>query len=409
MRRRAVWLLGLFVAPFTPLACMLAFDVGPTPTDAGPDVVLDSGGDRTESGVDASPGGFDVPSRWSTRVVANLTATIGWGASFDPAGKYLYLPREQPDASPLFARYDVNEPFADAAVPTTELNGESSRYVGGAVFQGEMLFVPDVGSANAITFPSPAFGDSTTWSKTSLGGTKGAFRGIAVSPSCAFAAPRDTSTKLSSSCILQVGWTPHAVPGPSSNGATVGPDGYFYLAPVDGPTIVRGLASQIVVDGGLESFDPPPSDAGASLSTKYAGVVASKDAVYFIPAPGSDGVVLRFDTTGAFAKPSSWTRHAITGTSGFFGGVFDGRYLYLVPAADMTAYRYDTTEKSFDQGWESHEIAPKAPGTDTFHGGAFDGRYVYFVGAEGGVLARFDTLPDRPDGGAAGTPSPSFY
>lgn len=337
MRRRAMWLLGLFVAPFTPLACMLAFDVAPAPTDAGADVVFDTVGDRTESGVpDAGPGGFDVASRWSTRVVANLTATIGWGASFDPAGKYLYLPREQPDASPLFARYDVTEPFADAGVSTTELNGQSSRYVAGAFAVGEMLFVPDIASANAISFPSSAFGDSTSWSATPLGGTKGSFRGIAVSSDCAFAAPKDSATKIASRCNLAVTWTSNTEGGPSSSGATVDPDGgYVYFAPADGPTVARAVANQAVTDGGIESFDPTAPDATSSTIPKFAGVVASKDALYFLPAAGSDGVVLRYDTSGAFAKPSSWARHAIAGTGGFFGGVFDGRYLYLVPAGDM--------------------------------------------------------------------------
>lgn len=392
-------------------ACTLSFDLGPAPqVDGG----ADSPSDVAAEGAvkDAGAPTFDDPNRWSVRVVPELADTIGWGAAFDPVGRYLYLPRERADAAPLLGRYAVDQPFADASIATQTFTGDSMRYVAGAYEQQTMLFVPDLPGTVAVRFPSSDFGDPSKWSMDPVGGSKTTFRGLAVSPKCVFAAPSNASTKIASRCgTTAVAWTTNgAGPGPLSHGAVAGPDGFFYFAPVASSVVVRGAATQTMDDGGLESYDTTLADAGpVGLPPTFGGVVAAGKAIYFLPGAGSDGVVLRYDTDGAFAKPSSWSRHTIAGSGGFFGGVFDGRFLYLVPARDLKVVRYDTT-KSIDTGWEATTLTgvPQPSIPDTFHAGAYDGRYVYFVGAEGGVVVRFDTLPDRDGGSEGGAPAPSF-
>jgi hypothetical protein len=73
-------------------------------------------------------------------------------------------------------------------------------------------------------------------------------------------------------------------------------------------------------------------------------------------------------------------------TDGYFGIVFDGRYVYHVPCRDKTTFharalRHDSQGdfKSADS-WEAYDAA----GTDDlitvgYGGGAFDGRYVYYA------------------------------
>jgi hypothetical protein len=92
----------------------------------------------------------------------------------------------------------------------------------------------------------------------------------------------------------------------------------------------------------------------------------------------------------------------------FVGGIFDGRYLYLVPflssgrlAMRTVVVRYDTLA-AFEAtaSWSSFDLGTVDPRAQYFQGGAFDGRYVYFVPygdpagsppAASGVAARYDT------------------
>ncbi len=93
--------------------------------------------------------------------------------------------------------------------------------------------------------------------------------------------------------------------------------------------------------------------------------------------------------------------------TGFFGGVFDGRYVYFVPYANTSYHgevmRYDT-QAAFDSiaSWAVFRLDASSVGTqgEGFAGGVFDGRYVYFVpyysdaGSYHGEVARYDTNGD---------------
>ena len=88
-------------------------------------------------------------------------------------------------------------------------------------------------------------------------------------------------------------------------------------------------------------------------------------------------------------------------SKGFYGAVFDGRYIYFVPYFN-TAYsgqvtRYDTTG-SFTQSssWSFFDTASLNANSKGFYGAVFDGRYIYFVpynnGNIHGQVTRFDAL-----------------
>jgi hypothetical protein len=129
--------------------------------------------------------------------------------------------------------------------------------------------------------------------------------------------------------------------------------------------------------------------------------------VYFLPNYDGtpDSTVVRFDSRGDFADAGSWTTHDTTsehpGTGSFQGGVFDGRYLYLVPYGPSSALggsvtRYDT-QAAFDAGtaWTIFDATQVSATAVGFSGGTFDGRYVYFVGGPPRVTTlRYDTSSD---------------
>jgi hypothetical protein len=156
-------------------------------------------------------------------------------------------------------------------------------------------------------------------------------------------------------------------------------------------------------------------DAGASggLNTKgYYGGAFDGRYVYFIPR--HDGAVfhtrvLRYDTHMDFKRSESWDAYDADLAHSHHGAIFDGRYLYLVPgyAGDVfkedtlsgTLVRYDTRGGFKDPGsWRSFD-ASRIAGLQAvgFDGGAFDGRYLYFVPLSKGVVLRYDTRGDLAD------------
>lgn len=125
-----------------------------------------------------------------------------------------------------------------------------------------------------------------------------------------------------------------------------------------------------------------------------------------------NGTVVRYDTTAEFAAPNSWEKFDLSPVSnaakGFFGGAFDGRYVYFVPFDNGvsnyhgTVVRYDTTGKFGDRpAWEAFDVSSKGPKAVGFVGAVFDGRYLYLVpyaytapvvgGLQHGQAARYDT------------------
>ncbi len=123
----------------------------------------------------------------------------------------------------------------------------------------------------------------------------------------------------------------------------------------------------------------------------YFGAVFDGRWVYFVPCrgfAGFHGVALRFDTEGDFDDAGSWEAYnaGATGgldTIGYAGAVFDGRYVYYVPFSDLDTrharvLRFDT-QGGFDDpaSWAAFDAGDVGGGLG-YDGAVFDGRYVYF-------------------------------
>jgi hypothetical protein len=164
------------------------------------------------------------------------------------------------------------------------------------------------------------------------------------------------------------------------------------------------------------AYDPGAHGVGTDPDGFVGGVFDGRY-VYFAPHYNGneyDGEVLRYDTAGAFADPGSWATFdpgangVGSDPDGYWGGVFDGRYVYFAPFYNDgnlphgEVLRYDTTGAfSTAASWLTYTPGDHEVGVDPvgYAGGVFDGRYVYFApfqnhtGPSGEVL-RYDTSGD---------------
>ena len=176
----------------------------------------------------------------------------------------------------------------------------------------------------------------------------------------------------------------------------------------------------------------------------YRGAVFDGKYLYFVPYQngiGRHGEVLRYDTTSNFESSNAWNTFnpGASGLgsnfNGYQGGIFDGRYVYFVPyhtgGTQGEVLRYDTTSNfesliswstfnaSTGIGWfasgtcmigelcQLHRVESYGVGNDPvgFEGAVFDGRYVYFVphireGGQHGEVLRYDTTDNFLSGNA---------
>jgi hypothetical protein len=123
-------------------------------------------------------------------------------------------------------------------------------------------------------------------------------------------------------------------------------------------------------------------------TTGFFGCVFDGRYIYFAPQFDHEtrhGKVLRYDTHGDFKSPASWSAYDAgqtdgLNTKGYYGAVFDGRYVIFPPRRDpdgfhSRALRYDTRGDFKDPAsWAAYHI-----GVDnSSQSAAFDGRYIYF-------------------------------
>ena len=192
---------------------------------------------------------------------------------------------------------------------------------------------------------------------------------------------------------------------------------YVYLVPFG----VHGLYGDVIRYDTSGPFQDANSwakfDVGANgiaTTVGWSGAIFDCRFVYFTPYSTAARDVLRYDTEGAFSDLSSWATfdpgaHGLWSgpAHGFYGGVFDGQYVYLAPftiGSGSSAYygevlRFDTSG-AFDDpfSWTTYDPGANGVGTDPdgYSGAVFDGKYVYFVpfnngtGMHGEVL-RYDT------------------
>ncbi|MDA0748231.1 MAG: hypothetical protein O2954_17040, partial [bacterium] len=97
------------------------------------------------------------------------------------------------------------------------------------------------------------------------------------------------------------------------------------------------------------------------------------------------GKALRYDTHGDFKNPDSWSAYDASNTDGlstkgYYGAVFDGRYIIYPPRRDPDNFhsrvlRYDTHgDFKNPDSWSAYE----SRGASSSQSAAFDGQYIYF-------------------------------
>jgi hypothetical protein len=137
-----------------------------------------------------------------------------------------------------------------------------------------------------------------------------------------------------------------------------------------------------------------PADAG-QFASAMAGSVFDGTYMYFVPASSAAPSALRYDTRADFSTAGSWsafdTSHVGPFASAFKGGTFDGRYVYFAPSstnspdagpfgASGLVTRYDTQGTFGDAAaWSAFDATTVNPSAGDFAGVVFDGRYLYFV------------------------------
>ena len=151
-------------------------------------------------------------------------------------------------------------------------------------------------------------------------------------------------------------------------------------------------------------------DAGMTdgLETRgYYGAVFDGRYVYFVPRQfdvrAYHSLILRLDTQGNFKDAASWSAYDIGLPHSHQSAAFDGRYIYFCPGFygdpqkedchSGHVIRYDT--QSAFKAPSSYAVLDitsfLGPDAACFDGGAFDGRYIYFVPLYSGIVVRYDT------------------
>ncbi|MFC1526659.1 LamG-like jellyroll fold domain-containing protein [Candidatus Latescibacterota bacterium] len=146
---------------------------------------------------------------------------------------------------------------------------------------------------------------------------------------------------------------------------------------------------------------------GGMDTTGFFGAICDGRYVYFSPqcnGTGRHGLALRLDTHGELSDPASWISCDAESTDsldtrGYYGAVYDGRFVYYVPRTDGRTHhsrvlRHDTGHDFDDpRGWAAHDAGVPI----SYQGAAFDGRYIYFApgyhqdGGPSGLVLRYDT------------------
>jgi hypothetical protein len=321
------------------------------------------------------------------------------GGAFD--GRYVYF---APSSNGTVTRYDTHVSFTGSGswstFDTSTLSADAQGF-GGAVYDGRFVyFVPYHTAAGGYlgllvrydTFSS--FLSATSWStfdmstlapdggSPTIGFSSGVFDGHAV-----YFTPYYDGIEHTSRVVRYI---------PLASSPDGGVDGGVDGGARDGGSAPAMTAAQ------FSSFDMSTRDNSAA---GYLGAVFDGRYVYEVPYNSTtlSGIVARYDTDASFVSGSSWTFYDDTavnaGAAGFVGGAFDTRYVYFVPHTKSVVARYDSQTSALDTktAWSTFDLTAVVASTeagppDFFSGAAFDGRFVYLIPAATGVVVRYDTL-----------------
>jgi hypothetical protein len=192
---------------------------------------------------------------------------------------------------------------------------------------------------------------------------------------------------------------------------------YIYLSPIGINRTFHGLIARYDTTKSLDSkqawffFDITKLNENAR---GFGGAVFDGRYVYFIPNYGKfnnnnfSGEIARYDTKKQLDDKTAWEFFNVSKLNllarGFWGGVFDGKFIYLVPHhKNETDYsglvvRYDTTKEfTSSKSWNFFDTSKLNKRSKGFVGAVFDGKYIYFIPNRldkektNGQVTRYDT------------------
>jgi hypothetical protein len=359
---------------------------------------------------DTLGGGFSNPLAWAQFEVGSIGAPGGFaGAAFD--GRYVYFVPFQSGTTyeSVLVRYDNQGSFASATswasfdLSTLAADGGAATSgFFGAVFDGHYLyFVPRNDGApdgRLVRYDPSGLLDAGPPSDGGDGGDGGG-SGELGDPS------RWATFDVSSTNPLATGYAG----GVHANGALYLAPNFngAFDAQVHGGG--SGIAARFATAGGFTTpgswttFDT--TSVNGYAEDNWGGAFDGRY-VYFVPH--GEAVVSRVDTSTSFGSISSWSAYDTTritvadggGVPSYAGGAFDGRFVYVVPSSTSTLIRYDTASTfSADCAWSKFDLDALSPpdgGPFEYNSAVFDGQYLYLVPALDGLFARFAATSSSP-------------
>ena len=336
---------------------------------------------------------FESEAAWSVFNVAEVDREA-WrfaGAVFD--GRYVYyapnLLYAGTSLAPVggnVARYDTQGSFDSSSswstFPLLSLVQLSTHSFNGALFDGRYVyFVPErdhLGpSGRIVRYDSRApFDDSASWTMFDITSVQPGARGFM---------------------------------GGTFDGR------YLYLAPSGASAEAKGLVTKYDTQGKFDgeaswsTFDTTSIDPRA---WGFSGATFDGRYVYFSAGHSGElphGRLVRFDTTSRFDFSTAWTTFG-TGelpysAQGMTGPVFDGRYVHFLPGRSGGGpVSYDTQgDFSSPASWLSMSVTLFGIDFGGGAGGVFDGRYVYVIPIAAATVLRFEMR--TPSAASGGPPS----
>jgi alpha-tubulin suppressor-like RCC1 family protein len=389
--------------------------------------LVDSPTPKSVTGVPCAAATYNDMTKsafWTTFDVstANAAFTQFQGAIFD--GTSVILVPDKGGAGEKAARYTLGSPFSAAASwSLIDFGPTTARGFSGGVRATErsIIFPPSPAGMRHLAGTFDSTNGVVDTIDTSLASpTAMDFLGAVFDGRYTYLVPNGANTSGNIVRIDTQQSNPVSFDLTTVNAAAKGYAGgtfdgqYVYLAPNGGSVAVR-----------LDTFDDTLGRTVAmiNLATSvspaakgFRGAVFDGRYVYLVPdALGASGLVVRHDTHAAFTSSASWTTFDVATVDplahGFFGGAFDGRYIYLVPnhsgpAASGLIARYDTRATfTAAAAWSTFDIGTVNGAAKGFAGAAFDGRYLYLAPAAGSTVARFDaktptSIPATVSGGS---------
>jgi hypothetical protein len=168
---------------------------------------------------------------------------------------------------------------------------------------------------------------------------------------------------------------------------------------------MQALVSKWTPRSSFEAFDAYDAGRTDGLDTTgFFGAVFDGRYVTFVPQHDLEdrhGKVLRYDTHGDFHDPKSWAGYDASHTEGlvtkgYYGAVSTGRYLFFCPRRDPEGFhsrvlRFDPRGDFRDpRSWQAYDMGL----TKSCQSAAFDGRYIYFSpGQEARPRTSAETVP----------------